>query len=239
MADSVWSRELKLRTKDVNLYRRLRTSRLFELMQEASIAHTEELGWPRQTTLDRGLLWMIAMQRVEVARMPEYDETVVLRSWPGPMMHVLFPRQYVFEDADGAPLVRASAIWTLVDMETRTMADPDAHGVVIQGVSTGREIALPGIVRPEECDREAGIEVPFSYCDLNGHMNNTRYLDVVEDHLAGPAEGRELASVAVQYSAEVRYGDEVLLRWHEDGDGAFAEGSKDGRDCFRVRLGYS
>ena len=238
MGEGIWSRELTLRTKDVDMHRRMRTSRLLELLQEASIAHTEELGWPRSTTLDRGFLWMIAMQRIEIARMPEYDEAITLSSWPGPMMHVLFPRQYLVEDAQGNVLIRGSALWTLVDRETRAMADPDVHGVVIPGMSTERDLPLPGIVRPEECDRKAGIEVPFSYCDLNGHMNNTRYLDVVEDHLAGPAEGRELASVAVQYSAEVRYGDEVLLRWHEDGDGAFAEGSKDGRDCFRVRLGY-
>ena len=76
MADAVWSQEVELRSKDVNLHRRLRTSRLFELLQEASIAHTEELGWPRETTLDRGFLWMVALQRIEVARMPGLDDWI-------------------------------------------------------------------------------------------------------------------------------------------------------------------
>ena len=238
MADAVWSQEVELRSKDVNLHRRLRTSRLFELLQEASIAHTEELGWPRETTLDRGFLWMVALQRVEVVRMPEYGETVVLRTWPGPMMHVLFPRQYLLEAADGTPLVRASSIWTLVDMATRAMADPDAHGVVIEGVKTGGEIELPRPIRFEECDHAASFTVPFSYCDLNGHMNNTRYLDVVEDHLAGPANGRELAAISAEYMSEIRMGDQVDLKWHEDEDGAFFEGSKDDRRCFCVSLEY-
>ena len=110
MEDSAWSRTVKLRTKDVNLFRRLRTSRLLEMLQEASIAHTEELGWTRETTLDRGFLWVVAMQQLQVIRMPEYDETVTLRSWPGPMMHVLYPRQYLLEDEEGNALVRGSAI---------------------------------------------------------------------------------------------------------------------------------
>ena len=39
--------EFMLRSKDVDLHRRLRTSRLFELLQEASIRHTEQLGMGR------------------------------------------------------------------------------------------------------------------------------------------------------------------------------------------------
>ena len=38
---SVYREEILLRSKDVDLYRRLRLSRLFELLQEASIRHTE------------------------------------------------------------------------------------------------------------------------------------------------------------------------------------------------------
>lgn len=238
MAEGIWSRTIKLRSKDVNMFKQLRTSRLLELFQEASISHTEELGWPRQTTLDCGFLWMIAMQRIEIERMPVYDETIVLTSWPGPMMHVLYPRQYRIEDERGNVLVRGSAIWTLVDMGTRAMANPDDHGVVIGGVEAGDELPLPRPIRAEECDREASFTVPFSFCDLNGHMNNTRYLDVAEDHLAHAAEGADLAGFSVQYMSEIRFGDEVALCWREGIDSAFVEGARDGQRCFCISLEY-
>ncbi len=89
--DGVFSRELRLKNRDVDMYRRLRTSRLFELLQEAAIAHTEALGMGREKTLDRDLLWVVTLQRAEISRMPEYDETVRVESWPGETMHVLFP----------------------------------------------------------------------------------------------------------------------------------------------------
>ena len=69
-------------------------------------------------------------------------------------------------------------------------------------------------------------------------MNNTRYLDVAEDHLAGPAEGRELAAISVQYMAEIRYGDVVELRWREDDESAYLEGARDGKRCFALRFEY-
>ena len=91
---SVYSREMLLRSRDVDMFRRLRTSELFRLLQEASISHTEELGMGRDKTLDKGLLWILLLQRADIDRMPEYDEKVVLKSWPGKTMHLLFPRYY-------------------------------------------------------------------------------------------------------------------------------------------------
>ena len=118
------------------------------------------------------------------------------------------------------------------------MADPDAHGVVIEGARTGLDYPLPGLVHDEDCDRTSSFTAPFSYCDLNGHMNNTRYLDVAEDLLAGPAEGRELSVVALQYMAEVRMGETVDLLWREDEESAYVVGIKGGERCFRIRLEY-
>jgi acyl-ACP thioesterase len=85
---SIYCETLQLRSRDVDLHRRLRTSRLFELFQEASIRHTEQLGMGREKTLDKGLLWIVTLQEAIIARMPVYDETVTLESWPGETMHV-------------------------------------------------------------------------------------------------------------------------------------------------------
>ena len=235
---SVWTSTTRLRTKDVNLHRRLRTSRLLEMLQEASIEHTEELGWGRDKTLDRGFLWMVVMQRLEIARMPEYDEVVRVSSWPGEAMHVLFPRHYALKDASGEVLVRGSAFWTIVDTNTRQMARPEDHGVVIGGVVPGDETELPRLIRSEDCRRADSLTVPFSYCDLNGHMNNTRYLDVAEDRLAGAAEGWELAGLSIEYARELRFGDTLEVRWREDAKSAYVEGRHDDARCFCVRIDY-
>ena len=70
---NLYEERFRLKSKDVDLYRRLRCSRLFELLQEASIRHTELLGMGREKTLDRGLLWIVGLQRSEIRRMPEYS----------------------------------------------------------------------------------------------------------------------------------------------------------------------
>lgn len=234
---SVYSEEILLRSKDVDLYRRLRLSRLFELLQEASIRHTEQLGMGRGKTLDRGLLWVVTMQRCEIERLPEYDERITLTSWPGETMHVFFPRYYRVADEKDETLLSASALWMLVDEKTRKMVFPDEWGVEIAGVTTGREIRLPSGLRKLPCTEEAAFTVPFSYVDLNGHMNNTRYFDLAEDHIPAAAEGKRLRAVSTEYTAEARFRDALTLRWGGEDGRWYMEGLSD-RPCFRLSMEY-
>ena len=235
---SIYRQELLLRSKDVDMFRRLRTSELFRLLQEASIRHTEQLGMGREKTLDKGLLWILLQQRAEIARMPEYDEQIVLKSWPGRTMHLLFPRYYSVETAAGEPLVKASALWGLVDADTRKMIFPEKHGVVIEGVVTGEEIALPATPAKIPCDRQRRFTVPYSYVDLNGHMNNTRYFDLAEDSIPAAAQGRALSSVLIDYANEARCGQELLVSFGCEGDDWYLTGEAE-HCVFRMRLGYA
>ena len=234
---SVYREELLLRSKDVDMFRRLRTSELFRLLQEASIRHTEELGMGREKTLDKGILWVLLMQRAKILRMPEYDEQVVLRSWPGKTMHLLFPRFYSLETSAGEPLVKASALWSLVDEKTRKVVFPEKYGVVIDGTVTGEEIAMPGAVAKDECVLERDFTVPYSFVDLNGHMNNTRYFDLAEDCVGAAAAGRPLHGVSVEYQNEARLSETLHLHWSGEKGNVYLCGETD-RPVFRMRLEY-
>ena len=235
---SVYSTQLRLRNKDVELHRRLRTSTLFELMQEASIRHTEELGMGREMTLDRGLLWMVTLQRAEIARMPEYDEVITLESWPGDTMHLLFPRYYRVLDEKGNTLVSASALWALVDQETRRMVFPDRYGVVIEGEKTGNEIALPSPPLRAKEGAVSSFTVPYSYVDLNGHMNNTRYFDLAEDRIPVAAEGRSLRSISVEYANEAKLGDELRVTVERE-DSTYRVSGDTEKKIFRMEFVYN
>lgn len=234
---SVYREDLLLRSKDVDLHRRLRTSRLFELLQEASIRHTEQLGMGRDKTLDKGILWIVGLQRAEIRRMPVYDEQIVLKSWPGKTMHLFFPRYYQMETASGELLLRASALWTLVDEKTRKVVFPEKYGVIIEGEFTGEEIGLPASPRRMDTVESVPFRVPFSYVDLNGHMNNTRYFDLAEDCIPASREGRPLRLIQTEYVSEAKLGDPLQVRWGCDGGVFYLLGECE-KPVFRMRLEY-
>ena len=235
---SIYRETLQLRSRDVDLHRRLRTSRLFELFQEASIRHTEQLGMGREKTLDRGLLWIVTLQEAKIARMPVYDETITLESWPGDTMHLFFPRYYRVLDAAGEYLITGSAMWMLIESESRKMVFPDRRGIVIEGVKTGHETALPSPVGRVAGSESAAFTVPYSYVDLNGHMNNTRYFDLTEDLLGAAAAGRELRRIRAEYLQEVRLGDTLTVSWGSRDDNSFRIEGRTQKPCYRMELRY-
>ena len=118
------------------------------------------------------------------------------------------------------------------------MVFPDRYGVVIEGIKTGREIALPSPPRRAQGEAATGFAVPFSYVDLNGHMNNTRYFDLAEDLIPAAAEGRSLREIAIEYANEAKLGDEIRVTLQADGDTFYVSGETE-KKVFRLAMGYA
>ena len=234
---SVYEKSYRLLSSDVDARRRLRLSRLFTLLQEASIAHTTLLGMGRERTLDKGLLWIVTLQQVWVERLPVYDEDVKLLSWPGETMHLFFPRYYRLEDGAGNALLTGSALWALMDRDSRKMVFPEDHGVIIRGETGERPLPLPAAPKPARSGEQETFTVPYSYVDLNGHMNNTRYLDLVEDRMPADLRARSLREIRAEYSGEGKLGEEVTLTMEREGNDFRLNGDR-GRKLFRLNLIY-
>lgn len=233
----IYETSLLLGSEHVNMQRTLRTSELFSLLQQASIRHTEELGMGREKTLDKGLLWVVTRQFVKIERMPVYDERITVRSWPGDTMRVLFPRYYEILSESGETLVRASAVWTLIDAEERGFVFPEEHGIEISGVETGTELPYLTQMKTLPAEHQFRFTVPYSYVDLNGHMNNTRYFDLAEDHIEAAAEGKSLREIHVEYASEAKFGETLYVNWSEKNGTYYLCGTQD-KTCFRMALAY-
>ena len=228
---------LPILASDVDCFRRLRLSRLFTFLQEAAIAHTEALGMGRRMTLDKGYLWIVTIQQAKIERLPVYDETVTLESLPGKMMHSFYPRYTRLLDKDGNVLVSASALWMLMDQNTRSMLFPDATGVYIEDGQAGWETFWPRSPRLPQGEATASFTVPYSYVDLNGHMNNTRYFDLAEDHMPEEYRAAAVKNVCTEYTGEAKTGETMSLVTSAE-NGEFRISGATDKKLFRISVTY-
>ena len=235
--NGVYSLRHRVCNADTDMFMRLRTSAMFQLLQEASIRHSEELGVGRARTLDRGILWVVTLQHAEINRMPEYDEWITVETWPGKTMYCLFPRYYRILDESGKVLINASAIWTHIDRETRKMVPPQKSGIAVDEVVTGHEIALPAIPASLPTEFEAEYTVPYSYIDLNRHLNNVHYYDIAENYLEAARSGRQLRAVSAEYAGELHLDDRLKLRIGSASNRCYVLGEID-KKMFALSLEY-
>jgi len=233
----VYTEKYKLRSRDVNVFRTLRTSQLFEIMQETATAHSELLGTGIDVIRAKGLMWVVALQRVEINRLPRYREEITVETWPGRTTHSLYPRYHRFIDAEGESIISTSAIWTLVDVEERRLVPSAQSGIDFGFDKRGCEIALPRPPRAFYTDSSFPFTVPFSYVDMNGHMNNVRYFDLAENAFPAAAEGRIPKSILIEYSSELLLGEHLDILWGER-DGTYYLKTGGDKPSFRIVMEY-
>ena len=209
----VYQKEYRILASDVGPNRLLRPSRLFTFLQEAAIAHTEALGFGREKTLDRGLLWVVTLQEARITRLPEYDAHIVLSSVPGEMMHAFYPRYYQLSLSSGEPLLTASALWMLMEAKTRTMVFPEKSGVAIPAGNAAWETFLPTPPALPAGDAIRPFQAPYSSLDINGHMNNASFLDLAVDLSPEALLHRPLRGIRAEYSGEVKADEAISLKY--------------------------
>lgn len=246
----VWVQKFRIRSCDVTRQRVLRISTLLRYIQEGTVRHTTQLGMGKDMTLDRGLLWIITQQQLTLKRLPGYDEEVTLKTWPGEQLHLFFPRCTTIEDKDGRKIISARTLWTLMDERTRRPVFPQKYGVHIEGVSRPGEFPLPRVAPSGPYDRLLLTEnrtALFSECDINGHMNNSEYFDLLDDLLQEygkaslPPDDAENSScnISAEYIDEIPYDSRYQAALYQAESGFLLEGRCAEKTVFRIRIAVS
>jgi len=151
---------------------------------------------------------------------------------------MVFPRYYEGRDSENRLLFQGSSLWLLIDEKKRTFISPQDYGIEVPGIPEKTGIELPMAIRKINSDRPASIRTAvYSDIDLNGHVNNTRYLDWMDDlfdvHFH---EVYAVKTIQINYEHEVEYGTSVSL-FYEYSDQIYRiDGKTPSRDAFHARL---
>lgn len=212
----IYSTRMKLLTEHIDVAGRVKASTLMRIFQEACVADTARLGFSRQTVLEKGLIWVVASERIVISRMPVFDEEIEILCYPGPHFHSFFPRQLVIRTLDGEVLVRGCSIWTLIDLNQRKMISPKEYQIDVKGLTLENEVkALLSLPRPE-LDFKRKVTATYSLCDANGHLNNTSYLDVALDLLPlDLLKKKEIGEFGICFKKEIPAGTEFEVSYGE------------------------
>ena len=204
---------------------RAKPSSLLRFAQDAAESHCHLLGTDWDTMAKKNYFWAVIRQRMEITRLPNTGETVTVKTWPMPTTRVAYPRATEGFDEAGNSLFKVISLWVIMDMDSRAMVLPGKSGVDVAGTSFGTELKAPGGL--SSGGGSCHTQRPVSFCDLdvNGHMNNTRYLDWLCD-LRPAAFHKEhpLKAVTICYMNEAREGQQLQLAWTE-GDVLRVDGS--------------
>lgn len=215
------------------LFGQVRPGDLAREMEKITEEHLGILGLNRDRLKAEGKIWVIVWTQIRISRLPALGEQVILRIWPGKMKAMMQVRKYGFYATDGEPLACASSLFAMMDANTRGFAAPSEILKHLPVTEIPGEPGLPPM-RLEFPAALGGVRqrtVAAEEIDLNGHLNNTYYLDWAEDL---PIETDSPKSIWVQYVKELMEGQQVLLQYGLQDGVLYVRSTADGQDSFRL-----
>ncbi len=236
-------KEYELRSLDTDRNDTLRPNAVQELLQDAAGRHAEQLGVGMQSLRRENLTWVLVSTQTQLFGKVEYMGKLTVKTWPLKSNGVRFQREYLMYGRDNRVVAKSTSVWTLMDISSRRIARRKEAYRNIEAFLEEKlfEEKYVKVSVPEQGWSWVDIPVKPSDIDINGHVNNTKYLTFVTDSI-GLADGQWIKGYQIDYVKEVKPRETLRLYHQPSGSGYVAKGvvgEKDVVFCAFVEVGES
>ncbi len=216
---------LTVASYDVGADNRMRLSAVLRYQQEAAEQQLAlgGMGWSEQ--LAHGMTFVTSRWHGVFSRLPGMGERVTLTTWHHARKGVRFIRHYVWRDAAGETLMQGVMVFALVSTAGHGLLRGDEFAALgeIPACAVGVDCAPPARFALPDMPVVRTFTVGWSDTDRNGHMNNTRYADLVCDALGDRLDAARVAEIQMHFAGETRR-EETLTLAACAGDIAYVRG---------------
>ena len=167
-----------------------------------------ELGVSDKAILeDYNLVWIITDYDIEVARLPRFAEEITIETEALSYNRLFCYRRFTIYDEAGQDLIHMMATFVLMDRDSRKV-----HAVEPEIVAPYQSEFDKKLIRgPKYANLEEPISkdyhVRFYDLDMNGHVNNSKYLDWIFEVMGADFLTQYIPKkINLKYVKEVRPG---------------------------------
>lgn len=211
--------------------------------QEISNQHTAALGLSHKVLAEAGQVFLLSKASVQVNRLPREGERLTILTVPKEPVRSQFIRTTQFFDDTGELLVLEDTSWLLVDPVSRRILRPSALCIPMEfaPLQEGENAIARARISPCVAVQPVG-ERPVRYTDIdvNGHLNNARYADILLDTLPGRVmQSSRLTRAMLIYHHEVLPGEVITLAAGQEGERHYLSGRCGETLCFEAEAEFA
>ena len=190
-------------------------------LQEAASIHAGELGFSKSDFDHSGenISWVLTRLIVNMEAYPKWGDEVIVETFPRGGRRIAAWRDFEIKNSDGTVLGVATSEWMIIDLTARkTVAIPqnvlsciDDSFVPVLGTNPFSKLRFPN-----ECPAPAfSSRAQKSHIDLNGHVNNVRYIEWMLEPCTSPRPKK----MEIVFRGEAFAEDEVNVSVIAEDDG--------------------
>lgn len=238
----IYTWDTVVRWNDTDAYLHVRPSQLLIYMQEAACRHMHDAGQDLdELRRTQGLAFLVTRLTLRFYGFLHPLEKICAQTWIGEAKGVNFPRYFRVLGEDGAMVAQGASDWALMDLSTHMPVRADRFTYYTEP-SPALDLRPPRRFAPAEPMVDVGERrIVYSDIDYNGHMNNTRYPDMLCDFLPDGAAAR-VREMSFEFAHEATYGATLRVlrgeRTNEAGEPVYLFRTQDeqGRACLHAEV---
>ena len=167
-----------------------------------------ELGVSDKTILeDYNLVWIITDYDIEVARLPHFAEEITIETEALSYNRLFCYRRFTIYDEAGQELIHMMATFVLMDRDSRKVHAVEPEIVVPYQSDFDKKLIRGPRYEPLEELVSKDYHVRFYDLDMNGHVNNSKYLDWIFEVMGADFLTQYIPKkINLKYVKEVRPG---------------------------------
>ncbi len=190
---------------------------LFYYFQEAANLHASSLDWGLEYLESINKFWILSRLYIKIDHYPVHKDEISIETWSRGAEGFFAYRDYKVL-VNGKSCINAVSSWMILDKSTHRPAKIEQIGKEIPGMNESY-LAFPSTKIPtvEPLHKTFEKTINYSDIDINFHVNNGKYVEILSDSLAGKLmAGAAIESFDIQYMAESQMGDNILVYHRED-----------------------
>ncbi|MGI6734677.1 MAG: Acyl-ACP thioesterase [Tenericutes bacterium ADurb.Bin239] len=182
-----------------------------DLFQNIAARHAFLLGAGKTHLEKLNLAWVIARTEIEYVTYPETPLEVEVMTWPRPATRFYFDRYYkIVNPVTNEVIAISRSRWVLIDVESRKIVGADRYDYPLTFYHEEEPFDHP-FPRPSVSENKVGeYIVRPSDIDENGHLNNSKYGNIIFDYLDLKKE-QKIKSITINYANEAFEGEVITI----------------------------
>ncbi|MDR0725810.1 MAG: hypothetical protein LBF59_07385 [Prevotellaceae bacterium] len=167
-----------------DMKRQLSLPALFYLLQESAFIHAESLNFGWTTMSENNSFWALARIKAQIDDYPQWNDSIFVETWSKVPDTVMAYRDFELFSSNGKKILSATSAWLMLSMDTRKpqrialLKDKFPPRYERNALDIRLEKLPQHSIRAND---HAVHTVPYSAIDINGHVNNTFYIQWIID----------------------------------------------------------
>lgn len=203
----------KVATHELDFAQNLKPSSILQYFQDLVELHSHDLNITHEQMQEHGKYWVLSRMYVEIYNQPKVGTQIIAKTFPHKPGNVEVQRSFYLLGENGVIIAKAISKWCVLDVHSKKIVKCKEYlNFSEEAFCPERALIFPTRKFDQNFEKDCYAEfvVNNSDLDINLHMNNARYGDILLNSLTyDEIYDSKICSFDISFLSQLMHGEKI------------------------------